>query len=283
MEIPKLLYKKSFVLKCVAFVAAFSFVFMAIYKPFSETVWFSFSEPRNFLITVLFYIIAAGFLSVSRSVMCVVKAAGTLTIRHFVPWALFELLVIAIQYLAFTYYFDLAAPGITLMLVLRTFFCVLLILSIPYLIVVLYAAYSEKEEELALIRLGRESNRLPENKLVHLYDSNGVLKMSVNEESIYYVDSQDNYVQIHYELEGKMQHYMLRCKTQKLEEQLAGTHMVRCHRSYIVNTLKIGTFRNDHDHGVITLSNADATKVPVSKSYYKTIVGLLVESETTKN
>ena len=85
-------------------------------------------------------------------------------------------------------------------------------------------------------------------------------------------------MRIYYELDEKLVSYMLRCKTQTLEESLLGTSLMRCHRSYIVNTQKINCFKNGHERGKITLSHPAAKPIPVSKSYHKQLTELLASS-----
>ena len=121
-----------------------------------------------------------------------------------------------------------------------------------------------KKEELNLVRLGMTVQDLPaENELLHLCDNNGIERMTIDAQAIYYVESQDNYVRIYYELEGRLVSYMLRCKTQRIEEMLAGTALMRCHRSYIVNLQKIKCYKRFSDHATIYLSHTESDRKSV--------------------
>ena len=106
--------------------------------------------------------------------------------------------------------------------------------------------------------------------------------MSIDVESLYYVESQDNYVRIYYELEGKLVSYMLRCKTQTIEEMLAGTSLIRCHRSHIVNTNKVKLYKKEHDRAKIFLSHPSAKPIPVSKSYFRAGTELIEQQPPAK-
>jgi DNA-binding LytR/AlgR family response regulator len=59
-----------------------------------------------------------------------------------------------------------------------------------------------------------------------------------------------------------------------VEQSLQGTGMVRCHRSYIVNISKIQSVGEEHRMHFITLNDESIRRIPVSKSYY----GSLMES-----
>ena len=108
--------------------------------------------------------------------------------------------------------------------------------------------------------------------LINLYDYNGALKLTINSDSLYYMESQDNYVKIFYENNGKLLSYMLRSRTKTIEENLAETSMVRCHRSYMVNVMKINHIRKGGKARYIVLANDDIKPIPVSKSYFKNLI-----------
>lgn len=279
MEVPKFLLRKKYLIESVLFVVLFSILFMVLYRPFSATAWFGLRPLSRFLTTLAFYAVALLLFSLSKYLLYRVHSVRTLTVRGYLLWIGGEFVVVALLYLLFTAGFGLRGSAIDFRLVLRVFFCVSLILAIPYTIITLYAGYRVQAEELNLMKLNRAIDReAGGSRLVHFNDNNGVLKMSVDVDTLYYIESQDNYVRIYYELDGKLVSYMLRCKTQRIEESLAGTTLVRCHRSYIVNTHKIKFYKNNHDRATIVLTHADAKQIPVSKSYYKAVTELVSAS-----
>ncbi len=280
MEVPKFLLRKKYLLESVLFVALFSFLFMALYQPFSATAWFGVQPLSKFLLTLSFYLAAVSTLLISKYLMYRVWAVRTLTMPFYLGWIGGEFLAIAALYMLFSTAFD-GGPAVNAAWVMRVFFCVSLILAIPYTMIWLYSAYRVKNEELNLMKLNRTTEKEPErSQLLHLYDNNDVMKMSVDEEALYYVESQDNYVRIYYELEGKLVSYMLRCKTQKLEAMLANTSLVRCHRSHIVNTHKIKLYKKEHDHATIFLTHPSAKPIPVSKSYFRSVTELVEKTQS---
>ena len=82
---------------------------------------------------------------------------------------------------------------------------------------------------------------------------------------------EDCFEDLRYELEGKLLTYLMRCRTTRLEKQLEGTPLVRCHRSFIVNVDNVKLFKREGARVFLVLTHPDAKKIPVSKSYYKTI------------
>ena len=51
--------------------------------------------------------------------------------------------------------------------------------------------------------------------------------------------------------------------------------MVRCHRSYIVNTGKIRFMGEEHRMHFVTLDDESIKRIPVSKSYYPSLLASL--------
>ncbi|MBO5332338.1 MAG: LytTR family transcriptional regulator, partial [Alistipes sp.] len=157
----------------------------------------------------------------------------------------------------------------------KSFGCILLIIAIPYTILTLYAAYKAKAEELQMLQyemsLSNESSMVYPS-LINFYDYNGTLKLTINSDSLYYMESQDNYIKIHYENSGKLCSYMLRSRTKTIEESLADTSIVRCQRSYLVNVMKINHIKKGGKARYIVLSHDDIRPIPVSKSYFKNLI-----------
>ena len=274
-EIPKFLLDKRYLLGSVLFVLTFSFMFMAIYSPFSMTAWFSITDTDKIGTTVSFYMVALSIMIISKLLMSQVQSKVNFTPYKYILWVLAEIIIISIFYTHFTFVFVPSINESPVNLLLKAFGCILLIIAIPYTILTLYAAYKSKTEELEMLQYKLALNGEPSvmyPSLVNLYDYNGTLKLTINSESLYYMESQDNYVKIFYENQGKLLSYMLRSRTKTIEENLAETSMVRCHRSYMVNVMKINHITKGGKARYIVLSNNDIKPIPVSNSYFKNLV-----------
>ncbi len=274
-EIPKFLLDKRYLFGSVIFIVAFSILFMVIYSPFSNTAWFDVSNRLDLGMTVAFYIVAVSIMFVSKSLMNNLQSKISFTYAKYSAWIVAEILVIALFYTYFTsLYIGLDEYSLWCIL-FKALGCILLIMAIPYTILTLYAAYRDKTEELEMLQyemsLSEESS-ISYPSLVNLYDYNGTLKLTINSESLYYMESQDNYVKIYYENHDKLLSYMLRCRTKAIEESLSDTSMVRCHRSYMVNVMKINHIKKGGKARYIVLSNPQIKPIPVSKSYFKNLV-----------
>ena len=195
-----------------------------------------------------------------------------------------EVVIISLFYTHFTFVFVQPVEESVANIALKAFGCILLIIAIPYTILTLYAAYRTKTEELQMLQYelsltSAESVVYP--SLINLYDYNGALKLTINSDSLYYMESQDNYVKIFYENNGKLLSYMLRSRTKTIEENLTETSMVRCHRSYMVNVMKINHIRKGGKARYIVLTNDDIKPIPVSKSYFKNLISKIDKYNST--
>ena len=295
-EIPKFLVSRRYISVVIAFILVFSVLFLLIYRPFSLAVWFSVDNSLRFGFTMLFYFGAIVTLILSRVLMYSVQNRIELTPITYMWWIMGENLIISLEYTLLTVnYFPIEGLS-TPMLATRALMCVTLILAIPNAIVSFYAAYRSKCEELEVsqyqLQKMREEYRLLENNTLHelkaaqqlpakpepaprminLYDNGGTLRLTLNIDSLYYLESEDNYIRIFYKHNDKILSYMLRSRTRSIEESLKGTCMVRCHRSFIVNINKISVMEEEKRMHYIRLDDETIKRRPVSKSYYDTLV-----------
>ena len=274
-EIPKFLLDKRYLFGSVVFILTFSILFMAVYSPFSNTAWFGVRSVMELNKTITFYIVALAIMFISKMLMNMYQRHIRFTYAKYIAWIVVEILVISIFYTHFTLLYMPMQVYDEMTILMKALGCIILIMAIPYTMLTLYAAYRDKTEELQMLQYEMSitgENAVTYPSLVNLYDYNGTLKLTINSDSLYYMESQDNYVKIYYENQGKLLSYMLRCRTKAIEENLAETSMVRCHRSYMVNVMKINHIKKGGKARYIVLSNEEIKPIPVSKSYFKNLI-----------
>ena len=300
-EVPKFLVSSRYITVTIASIVLFSAIFLITYEPFSRAMWFSSTNMVSMLFTLLFYVAAIVILILSRYTMYRLQDRYVMTRAQYLCWLIGEVIAITLLYTFVTYrYFD--HSGITITDIgTRALFCVSTILAVPNIMVSFYAGYRAKCEELdaaqyEIKRLGEEYNRLlseaeverrvsemmpktePQTKSPHMvrfYDNGGTLRLTIDINALYYLESEDNYINVHYKHNDKILSYLLRCKTSTVEKSLEGSTMVRCHRSYIVNTGKIRFMGEEHRMHFVTLDDESIKRIPVSKSYYPTLLASL--------
>ena len=300
-EIPKFLVSRRYISMEISFTVIFSILFMLIYKPFSIAVWFSTDDTLRFGFTIIFYMAAIVILILSRSLMNIIQDRLKITSLTYVWWLMAENLLISLLYTIITISLFPTEGVATPTIATKALMCVTLILIIPNGIIFFYAAFRAKCEELEatqyqLQRLGEEYRLLESSKeheiravvnssnivnnskgptMISLYDNNNILRLTINVDSLYYLESEDNYIKVHYKHNDKITSYMLRCRTRSVEKSLEGTCMVRCHRSYIVNINKIRFLEEERRLHYLALDDDSIRRIPVSKSYYNTLVAII--------
>ena len=92
---------------------------------------------------------------------------------------------------------------------------------------------------------------------------------------ILFIQAEDNYSRVVW-LEGnKREERVLRATLKILEEQLSGTSIIRCHRSYLFNASRYSI--SGDSKGYSLKSESDSKEIPVSRSRSKEIVAKLRE------
>lgn len=298
-EIPVYLVSRRYISTLILFIVLFSGLFLWVYDSFDVSMWFSSKDMLCFLMTIIFYVASVVILIISRTIMYALQDRVHMSISRYVWWLFSECVAIALLYTLITASM-FPQPNVTIPdLALRSIMCTILILTIPNAIISFYAAYRSKCDELAaaqyqLQRAREENVRLTaiqesDNKhieaamqaktsldrnprMVNLRDNTGTLRLTINVDSLYYLQSEDNYINVHYKHNDKIASYLLRCRTKLVEQMLQGTGMVRCHRSYIVNTSKIRFIGEEHRMYYLMLDDDSIKRIPVSKSYYEQLM-----------
>ncbi len=254
----------------------FSILFLLIYGPFSATSWLSLikvQQPNYFqivLASISFYLVALAILVLSKFILHTIQRKHPFNLRNILLWVLVEAVTLSLVYTLFTEVFIIPDPALFLPILGRSFLVMLFILFIPYTIGILIATTIHQRKLLNRMTLRVQKGINDDPQLIPLIDNTGKLKLTINIDALYYVESQDNYVKIYYEMDGKICNYMLRCTTKDIEDKFKG-HVIRCHRSYIVNKNKIASFNNKRDNLFLTLNHNDLQPIPVSRTYVNLI------------
>ena len=120
-----------------------------------------------------------------------------------------------------------------------------------------------------------KEKRILENKKslkteIIIYSDNQKEKIVFNINDLVYVTSQGNYASFFLKLEdNKLKENILRVTLSKIEQELEPyTKVIRCHKSYIVNT-NFMTDISGNARGYLLISNLLSIEIPVSRSFSK--------------
>lgn len=122
----------------------------------------------------------------------------------------------------------------------------------------------------------RNSENLDEGVRLKFYDNRHLLKFITYASSVLFIESNENYINIHYLDAGAEKKYQLRNTMKSVETLSEKAGFVRVHRGYIVNPSHVKSVRKDE--GGLYFADLGANismEVPVSKRYYNNITALL--------
>lgn len=91
-------------------------------------------------------------------------------------------------------------------------------------------------------------------------------KLSFSDNELFYIESSDNYSTVIYERDGQIFKEIIRSSLIRLESQISSNHILRCHRSYIVNLDKVVKISGNAQGYKLHLKDSDFV-VPVARKY----------------
>lgn len=258
------------IVRLILFTSIFALIFINIYAPFGADRWYNVTRLRFFTFSSLTILTGVLIVVISRVLMYYYTRKRSLLIWQYLIWIFGEIALMSLFYSLFEKYVldDVRNFNIIFNISLKN---TTLVLLLPYSISWLWLAWQDKKEQLAQLRDEPDKFLTPKD-MVPFYDEKGVLKFSVKKENLLYLESSENYVNICYLNKERISKYMLRETLKKVEENLAGTDIIRCHRCFIVNFDKVRVISRDKDGLKLELDVAAAADIPVSKTYVGTVM-----------
>lgn len=276
-NLPKYFLEKNQLLGTVTFSVLFAIVFLNIYIPFSDTAWFRLGDSVYFLFTAGFIFISILILVASRILMYRTRKYFQMTYLAYVLWCIAEVVLICLFYTFVTLDIQ-TGEGLTFMGVFsKALLYGTIALIIPYIISGMYFAIIDKNRT---IRLMNSSGVVTDDtsasggaEQITLFDNKGELKLSVRTENLFYIESDDNYINVWYtDNRGVLRKYMMRCRLKTVEENFRGSSLIRCHRKYIVNADKVKVLRKEHAGYFLDMENDAIQPIPVTKTYLPNVL-----------
>lgn len=116
------------------------------------------------------------------------------------------------------------------------------------------------------------------NKIINFFDDKDELQLSLRIDHIYYIESAENYVHIHYKNKESIERFTLRSSLKKQQVKLEKYGFIRCHRSYLVNFANILMLRKDKDGPYLDFGETGLQPIPVSKTYLDAVTAYFIQN-----
>lgn len=263
-KIPAYIYGKRNSVQLILLTALFALVFINIYKPFSSSGWYPVSEFTFFVFSSLIILTGVLVVVVSRIVMYYRGRKYGVSKWGYALWILLEIGFMALFYTLYT--LKLNPENEWVQTFKESVVNTSLVLLLPYSGLHLYFSYREKERLLRRLEEGREDAAAP-LAVFSFYDEKGEMRLSVKRMNLLYLESADNYVCVWYLNKGIVAKFLLRNSLKRMEEELAGTHVLRCHRSFMVNFDQVKVMRREKEGIFLELGIERVPDIPISKTY----------------
>ncbi|MDY6319770.1 MAG: LytTR family DNA-binding domain-containing protein [Bacteroidales bacterium] len=277
--IPEYLRGKYQLIGTVVFTALFSIVFLLVSIPFSHNAWFRLGNSLFFFFTLLFALGSLLLVILSKFVMYKTRTKIKMTYLGYVSWDVAEVIIICLAYTFLTVPITKIGWDQFPRILGNSLVYGTISIIIPYIIAGMYFAINDKNKTIRLLNydnvVSDEALAPSQLEKVTLFDNGGVLRLSVNLDNLYYIESDDNYINVWYtDSKGELKRYMLRCRLKTVEESFRGSSLVRCHRKYIVNMQKVRILRKEKDGYELDLGNDAIKPIPISKTYSENVLSL---------
>jgi DNA-binding LytR/AlgR family response regulator len=268
--IPHYLNEKGNIVRLIIFTSLFALVFINIYSPLGADRWFNLTRLE--FLTYSSVVILTGVLVVviSRIIMYFTGRRYIIKIWQYLAWIFTEVMLMSLFYALFEKFVSKDSRILTDLVKLSARNTALVLL-LPYSIMWLYFSWRDKKDQIErMTDIQSFSGNVRD--MIPFYDEKSVLRFSVKKENLLFIESAENYVSICYLNKEKISKYLLRETLKKIEENIAGTEIIRCHRSYIVNFEKVRVIRKDKDGLKLELDSPSVIDIPVSKTYVESVM-----------
>ena len=266
----------------------YALVFLVIYSPYSDTSWFGVAKSDRFLLTTTFVVVSVLFLMASRASMYFAsKHLVKLTYLKYSLWLLAEIILIGVFHAVLSMVFVKMDDYSMSFIMTKSILITLLALGVPYVVSAMWITIKDMSNTLLVTDTANVATDgeaiAPNIDIINIADNKGVLKLSIKLDNLYYIKAEDNYTIVNYTKNGILNRYMIRCKIQTIEDNFSNTPLMRCHRTYIVNTQKIKVLRHESDGFYMDFDFEGIDPIPVSKTYTQAVVKRFSGDNAKKN
>lgn len=243
----------------VVFGGVFSSFFLYYYNPFNlQEVTYNTALGQNLPIWFA-GIFGALILSFTQFALRSINSLKTLNIKQYLLWGLFELSIICIG--VFILFGESKEPFlIEFMQVVKY---TISLAAIPYILACLIIAVKKLSDE------SEEADSLSNSNMEQLFfrDENGKIMLAIEPTQILFLKSESNYTSIVFLQNDKIEKKLIRTTLKLLEAELEYSHLIRVHRSYMVNLLNIVSMQRKKSGYELFLKELPGFAIKVSGTY----------------
>lgn len=255
---------------CLFFVVIpiFYFLFVLSYDPFGISDFLAIGRERFTFNLIITSLILLGVMTLSRMLLFILRRIIDLNWTLYIVWCVGEVVFAGLM---FSILLGIGWAGVHPYLWVMTR-CILFlagILVFPYSIISMAV-------QLYVLNKRVKGPAVDEKTLIRFHDEQKRLKLIVSSEAVLYIEAEENYVHIVHLDNGRIKDFTLRSSMRALEEMLSRHGLIRCHRSYFINSAHVDLVKKDANGFALAQLDHDGVKpIPVSRRYYESVTALL--------
>lgn len=255
--------------------AVFFVLFLLVFLPFGVNNY----NPNHqytpeFLLAMSLFGVATGITILASEFLLKPHFAGTVTRRGVIVWSAWTCLIAGLaNYLLYNVlgnWHDLSLSSAAGFVANCT-----AVLMFPLVGTFFFYRYRDLRSSFEAV-LDRASGGADPDRLVIFAGSGSGDRIALRLNDFLYGQAQDNYVELRYAEAGTVRTHLLRTTLTSLAEDIQGTGIERCHRSYIVNLGRVRSVRGTGSGLHLALDNVKE-QIPISKSYRERVLAALRE------
>lgn len=275
LRIPKFMTEKRDIWLFLFATLLFAIIFVLIYQPagYMRTND-ALSHWNKHIYTAIQFFAGFVILCISRFLFRHIHERKELTIKEMLLWIAGELIVISLSLTLIASLINADENLDFYNLLGRVSFNITTILVIPYAGTTLILMLRERRQQIEALHEyieKQEETRKDTTENMNFYALGGKLAFSTHRINVLYIESADNYSNIHYLNEGKEDTFILHNSLKNLDNADKYPGLLRCHRGYMVNINNVKLIRKDKDGLVIELTQGGKA-IPVSRTYNERVV-----------
>jgi DNA-binding LytR/AlgR family response regulator len=279
--VPSFILKKQNIVKLIVYTSLFALLFINIYSPFGVTLWFTIDKWQLLLYSSMIILTGVFVVVISRIIMYNLYKNKPLKYWQYFIWVAAEIFFMALFYVLFEIIF-LKDKRNFIYLLKVSMQNTALVLLLPYAVLWLYFSYQEKKEMIEKLEDNPKPKNSNDNILIPFHDEKGILRISIKQNNFLYLEANDNYVNLYYLVDGKIESFLLRNSLKKIESELINFDIIRCHRSYIVNFSKVRMIYKNSNGLTIELDVPERIQIPISRNYSENILKKFLQFQDAK-
>jgi hypothetical protein len=246
----------------VFFTTFTAFFFLNFFEPFG--LYYDKSTPAQEVFVELFIAMTIAFvvLIITQFVIKPLLNFFVSTIWAITGWFFLEAIFVAAGWTFLDFIID--AKGNTFVYLLgENLLAYVLIMILPYYLFITYIYFKDK---LKLVEKNKQTIQ-KEITNISFKDESGETKLIIESKNLLYIKSADNYVEINYFENNIPKNTLIRNSLKNLESDLIDYPIIRCHRSFIINTKRIESAKKTTSGFDVKMQLISDLTIPVSRSY----------------